>query len=655
MSNEHIPSFMDNEGQQPNQSQQNFPNQVGTAASVPNTPSSGNAPQRKASTGFTNLRNYLQANQQNTLGQTVASKAQQQVGKAQQNIQSSEEQFAQAMQDQKSKLQGAAQASQQAGQYIETGDMSALQQPQTTQAVPADDQDAFRQANEQARQQFQNLRDYSYTGPQNLQNEQQLASDRFAIQDFAKATGSEAGRGAILQTQFGGTGQYGSGMRNLDNLILSSNQDDLNRLKDIRSQSRGYDQRLRDLLGSSQSKLASMYGNIDVEKAKQQVHMRDIRDRVKSALEGEADAYNQQMREDIAQVTPEELAQYIPNFTGWDVVNPEDLENAYVNLMYNKDLNTEGGRVVDDKNVIRTSHESAGSRGSGFLHESPGNPNARDIMLNMQALTPLFKETYQDNTWESINEDALRRRNVLSEVLGDEASLVPQERQEKQVQLVQDLYNQVSHLPKTMQDEYVQNLFGNAAWGGKTYGTDRIYSGFMNLGFDNPLKALQSAKINFNLPKNSSTGFTFINNDPKLGNPFDYTYNPETNMMEINKTYYGTTKEPVMRKTQFGTKQATNAQGQPIFREVTNQQAPFAVQNAIPLDQFQQMTNQVSVGSGWHDQISPAAIAGMDQKAGVYQKLKQLLGADPNQIDYRRENLDDRPNITLPINNSEEI
>ena len=327
MSNEYIPSYLDQEGQNQDQNNQNFPQQPGTAGSVPVTPSSGQQPQRKASTGFTNLKNYVQANKANTLGQTIASKAQQQVDKAQQNIQSSEQKFSQAVEDQKQKLASTADVADKSRQYVETGDVTKVNpqlqvQPEATAEQKTESQN---QANEQARANLAALRDYQYTGPRNLENEQQLVSDKFQIQDFAKATGSEAGRGAILQTQFGGSGQYGSGMRNLDNLMLSSSPDDLSRLKDIRTQARGYDQKLRDLLTQAQSKTASMQGNVEVEKAKQAVDMNAVRDRVKNALTAEADQYNQQMKEDIASITPEELAQYIPNFTGWDLVNPEDV------------------------------------------------------------------------------------------------------------------------------------------------------------------------------------------------------------------------------------------------------------------------------------------------------------------------------------------
>jgi hypothetical protein len=200
-----------------------------------------------------------------------------------------------------------------------------------------------------------------------------------------------------------------------------------------------------------------------------------------------------------------------------------------------------------------------------------------------------------------------------------------------------------------MQSEYVDNLMNNAAWSGKHYGTEAITKNFMNMGFDNPIKALQSAQINFQLPTNPSTGFTFTNKDPNLGNPMDYKFNPETNMMEINKTYLKTEKVPEMGFNKISGKmeQRKNPQGQPMF--INKPGAPYVVQQSMPLDQFNQLTNQIGRYNGWHNLISPAAIAKMHQEAVLLEKLKKLVGANPDQIQYQRA----EPNVQLPVINEE--
>lgn len=198
-------------------------------------------PQKKA-TGFVNLNKYMQANVGNKLGQAVGGGISGQAGQARTGLQQQQGQFQQQAQ------QGRVGTAQDVNQM-----QSVLQDP--TQAT---DQDVAA---------FQKFRTQGYTGPQGLQNEDQLRSQAQQSQQMGQAIGSTGGRLGLLQRFLGGGGQYGAGQQKMDEMLLGRGAGQ--QLREARRSTTGVSSELQSGLGTAQN-LAQQYGK-EAEEFKGQV------------------------------------------------------------------------------------------------------------------------------------------------------------------------------------------------------------------------------------------------------------------------------------------------------------------------------------------------------------------------------------------------
>lgn len=169
---------------------------------------SGTSTQNKPTSSgrFFNLSNYLKANTgpgQQSLAGKIASNVQNQAQTAKNEIQSGQEQF------QKS-VAASTPNQQQTNQYLQ----------QIQQDPSKIDQ-----------QQFQQYRDAKYTGPQNIQNANQIQTNVGNITQTAKQTGSEAGRFNVLRQMFNKP-SYTTGQQRLDQVLLQSNPQELAKLRE---------------------------------------------------------------------------------------------------------------------------------------------------------------------------------------------------------------------------------------------------------------------------------------------------------------------------------------------------------------------------------------------------------------------------------------
>lgn len=152
--------------------------------------------------GFTNVQNVVKANQQNQLGSTIGSGIQNQAGQVKTGLNQANQQFQQESADQS------------------LGSDQNLQARQDVLNRIAQNQDASQPAvNQRDVDFFAKLRSGQYSGPQQLNNVDQLREQANAAQSLGQATGSAAGQQALLQ-RFVGKGPYTSGQRNLDATIL---------------------------------------------------------------------------------------------------------------------------------------------------------------------------------------------------------------------------------------------------------------------------------------------------------------------------------------------------------------------------------------------------------------------------------------------------
>jgi hypothetical protein len=202
-------------GQPINNNQQQAPAQSsGQSAYIEGSQGNGQSPQpsapapKKASSGqFTNLRNYIQANQ--GAGQKIG---QQLTGGMEKNAQ----QIGSAINQQKQQYQ--AQIGQQEAQRAQAGQQAqaTLQQAQnladTTQQVKQEDIANFQQL-AKGQKTFQDVQDMNLTAQQVQQ--QELARKAEALKSFE-------GRAGQLKESFGKQRDYGTGKASLDNLLLQS-------------------------------------------------------------------------------------------------------------------------------------------------------------------------------------------------------------------------------------------------------------------------------------------------------------------------------------------------------------------------------------------------------------------------------------------------
>ena len=155
-------------------------------------------------TGFTNLQQYLNANQNNQLGNTISGGINNQIQNTQQGLNQANQQFQQGLES------------------------NAFNTPQNQTYVNQTLQNAQNiQPGQNVGQQdigkFQQFLGGQYTGPQSLSNAQMLAGQAQNAQALGQSTLSEGGRQALLQ-QFAGKSNpyqsYSQGQQNLDSLLL---------------------------------------------------------------------------------------------------------------------------------------------------------------------------------------------------------------------------------------------------------------------------------------------------------------------------------------------------------------------------------------------------------------------------------------------------
>lgn len=237
--------------------------QAGQEPSAPEAPAQSSAPatigantaqpsapmpqqkQQKAGTGtFTNLRNYLQANQ----GNRVASAASQRVANvatgAQRGVQQAQQTFGQRVEQGSIKNFGGAR--QEAQGTIQAGTQATYQAPQPqaqqpTQQATSEAPQAATPAptpastfSEEQKQRFAEILNAQYKGPQSLQQaglyEPAAQRVRTATQ-AAQQTQSAGGREQLLKDTFGRNRDYTRGQSKLDALLLNTSEQGVKNLQ----------------------------------------------------------------------------------------------------------------------------------------------------------------------------------------------------------------------------------------------------------------------------------------------------------------------------------------------------------------------------------------------------------------------------------------
>lgn len=155
---------------------------------------------RPQGTGFTNLSKYMQANQNNKLGQTVSSGIQKDTAAAKSNLQQAENQFGE--ESAKGKLGTDSDASRR---------QDLLNKAQGGTPLTQDEQNEWNR-----------LRTGGYTGPNELNNVGALQAQGQDVQQLGQAVGNQGGRFGLLQRYLGGGPQYTAGQQRFDELLLGT-------------------------------------------------------------------------------------------------------------------------------------------------------------------------------------------------------------------------------------------------------------------------------------------------------------------------------------------------------------------------------------------------------------------------------------------------
>lgn len=157
----------------------------------------------RTGSGFVNLQQYLDANQNNNIEGTVANGIDQEADQAKTDIANSTNQF-----DTDSNNASIDSTQNQADATRIMGEAANATQDSD---VSADDYNTFN-----------NIRTGTYQGPTSLSNLGTLQTEAQSAQEAAGASGSEAGRYGLLQRYLGGNDGYNTGEQTLDNALLGN-------------------------------------------------------------------------------------------------------------------------------------------------------------------------------------------------------------------------------------------------------------------------------------------------------------------------------------------------------------------------------------------------------------------------------------------------
>lgn len=239
---------------------------------------------------FVNLQSYLKANKPQDMAEKVVGKTEQEAGKTISNIKQAGQEFGK-----------------QVGQF-QQGISSAAQQAQ--EQIKADPSSVSNL------QEFQRVRDASYTGPQKLQAEEQLKSGISRLAETGKMAGSEAGRTQLLRQTYAPQANYSRGQAGLDQALLQMNPQNLARLKALqgiaatgqRELNAQQAEAIRGVQGAQQAALQAQQGVRGTLESEAQKMVGTLGERAKEMSSGQQKAFQAaQQRLASGQFTEQDL------------------------------------------------------------------------------------------------------------------------------------------------------------------------------------------------------------------------------------------------------------------------------------------------------------------------------------------------------------
>jgi hypothetical protein len=268
--------------------------QAGTPAAQPQQAGAPKPQSQRSSGRFTNLQNFIRANQtpEGAFGQRFAQKVGVKTQQAGQQVDQSKEQFGQQLEDQR-------QRQLQAGQQAQAG----LAQLTQKQEQPTNVAEAAEQVRQATQQEFQ--------APEELGNLSEIERSRQDAQAISNAAQTETGRFGALQQLFGRQG-YSRGQQRLDNLLVGQSGPEAARaLQKTATEARGLDSRINRELEESRRQSGQVSGELETQRA-------DLRRQVieglgtrGTQLDREIEARNTELEADAAEISQDEFNQLL--------------------------------------------------------------------------------------------------------------------------------------------------------------------------------------------------------------------------------------------------------------------------------------------------------------------------------------------------------
>lgn len=246
------------------------------------SPPAQNAPNQQQGTSsgrFSNITNYLKANQGYN-----------------KNSGGFGGQIAQNINQRADATKGAIQGSQQNFQQQSQQNANAYGGPSLVGQATADPNAFTQDPNQVAKLTAQ--RDASYTGPTDLQNAQQLQGQSQNLTDLTNSAQTEGGRFNMLRTMFNRP-SYSKGQQNLDNLLLQSNPQNLSAVQGTRQSAMDVNRNLNQ----AQTEAQTQAGNL-TDQANQ------LRDTTRTGLNDAATGFNTDINNRVTQAQTQQNQQY---------------------------------------------------------------------------------------------------------------------------------------------------------------------------------------------------------------------------------------------------------------------------------------------------------------------------------------------------------
>jgi len=210
---------------------------------------------RRQGTGFTNIKNILEANKQagQIMGQGVGTSLGQKAGKLSGDVTAAGQKFQEQQQQLQESLYGQGGALSGARELLPTG--TNVSGAGITGLSP-----------EEIERIRKNYEEAQYTGPGGLQNQQQLLSRAGGLQALGQLAGSQYGQGRLLQSTASRRGQYTRGQGLLDQYLLGQDVEAQQAIKDAASQAYGVAQQAATATDVAKAQAEAMKAGVEAEK-----------------------------------------------------------------------------------------------------------------------------------------------------------------------------------------------------------------------------------------------------------------------------------------------------------------------------------------------------------------------------------------------------